>query len=238
MALTILVADDDLGTRLSISDYLETAGYFVVSAENGQEALKLVENYQPHLIVTDITMPQMDGWELVRQIRQRPALRLLPVVFLTARTETQERVRGYQLGCDLFLAKPFELQELGAVVRNLLERQQMIESERRFSRKDPIAAEKNSGTLSSPISSEYASEKAFSHHYSTLSTGVIDFHLTRREQEVLKVVSDGLSNVQIGEYLHLSPRTVEKYVSSLLKKTDTNNRAELVRFAMEHRLVE
>ncbi len=81
MALTILVADDDLGTRLSISDYLEAAGYFVISAENGREALKLVEVYQPHLIVTDITMPQMDGWELVRQIRQRPALRLLPVVF-------------------------------------------------------------------------------------------------------------------------------------------------------------
>jgi DNA-binding NarL/FixJ family response regulator len=238
MALTILVADDDLGTRLSIGDYLEAAGYFVVSAENGREALKLVDNYQPHLIVTDITMPQMDGWELVRQIRQRPALRLLPVVFLTARTETQERVRGYQLGCDLFLAKPFELQELGAVVRNLLERQQMIESDRRFSRGETIAAEKGSGSSTTAITSEFSAENSFPNSHPAMPVAIVDFHLTQREQEVLKVLSDGFSNAQIGEHLHLSPRTVEKYVSSLLKKTDTSNRAELVRFALEHHLVE
>jgi DNA-binding response OmpR family regulator len=136
MPLTILVADDDLGTRLSIGDYLQTIGYLVVSAENGQEALKLVEEYQPHLVVTDITMPQMDGYELVSRIRQRPTSRLLPVVFLTARNDTQERIRGYQAGCDVYLSKPFELQELGAVVRNLLERLQMIERDWRFTRGD------------------------------------------------------------------------------------------------------
>ena len=129
MPLTILVADDDLGTRLSIGDYLESIGYSVISAQNGRDALRLVEESQPHLIVTDITMPQMDGYELVRQIRQRPILRLLPVIFLTGRTATDEKIRGYQLGCDVYLEKPFELPELGAIVRNLLERLQMIEQE-------------------------------------------------------------------------------------------------------------
>ncbi|MGA7933684.1 MAG: response regulator transcription factor [Kovacikia sp.] len=238
MALTILVADDDLGTRLSISDYLEAAGYFVISAENGQEALRLVDNYQPHLIVTDITMPQMDGWELVRQIRQRPALRLLPVVFLTARTETQERVRGYQLGCDLFLAKPFELRELGAVVRNLLERQQMIESERRFSNEEAISTDKNLRMPALSIAPDSSAKHSFHSGYSITPRRDLDLHLTQREQEVLRLVSDGLSNVQIGDHLHLSPRTIEKHVSSLLKKTETSNRAELVRFAMEHHLME
>ncbi|WP_421659433.1 response regulator transcription factor [Leptothermofonsia sp. ETS-13] len=236
MPLTILVADDDLGTRLSISDYLETTGYFVISAENGREALKLVEDYQPHLIVTDITMPQMDGYELVRQIRQRPAWRLLPVVFLTARTETQARVRGYQTGCDVYLSKPFELQELGAVIRNLLERQQMIESEWRFVRGETVAAE--GGQLHHPSSSAKSSAQGFeSINRSLPAMAIAALNLTQREQDVLKVLADGLSNVQIGEHLHLSPRTVEKYVSSLLKKTDTSNRAELVRFAIDHHLV-
>jgi DNA-binding NarL/FixJ family response regulator len=215
MPLTILVADDDTGTRLSISDYLESSGYSVVSAENGKEAFGMVEVYQPHLIVTDITMPQMDGYELIRQVRRRPSLRLLPVVFLTGRTDTKERVLGYQLGCDAYLAKPFELTELGAVVRNLLERSQMIESEwrSRTQTAPPDAAVKTSAPL--PL-----------------------LGITDREQDVLHLLSAGLSNVQIGDNLHLSPRTVEKYVSSLLRKTDTSNRAELVRFAMDHHLLD
>ncbi|PSB17734.1 DNA-binding response regulator [Phormidesmis priestleyi ULC007] len=217
MPLTILVADDDSGTRLSIGDYLEASGYSVISAENGKEALGMVETYQPHLIVTDITMPQMDGYELVRQVRRQPSLRLLPVVFLTGRTDPKERVLGYQLGCDIYLAKPFELSELGAVVRNLLERSQMIESEWR-SRVQAVGVNEASAKVSI---------------YEP--TVVVD--LTDRETEVLYLLSEGLSNSQIGDKLHLSPRTVEKHVSSLLRKTDTSNRAELVRFAMVHHLL-
>jgi DNA-binding NarL/FixJ family response regulator len=220
MPLTILVADDDLGTRLSISDYLELCGYSIVSAENGRKALEMVEHYQPHLIVTDITMPLMDGYELVRQVRRQPAFRLLPVIFLTARTNVEERIRGYQTGGDVYLPKPFELEELGAVVRNLLERSQLIESEWRLRIRPTETDEK-------PISPE------------TQQTGAValTLDLTPREQEVLAVLVQGLSNIQIGDRLHLSPRTVEKHVSSLLRKTETNNRAELVRFAIEHQLV-
>lgn len=220
MPLTILVADDDPGTRLSISDYLELSGYLVVSAEDGRKALAMVDQYQPHLIVTDITMPQMDGYELVRQVRRQPAFRLLPVIFLTARTNTQERILGYQLGCDAYLPKPFDLEELGAVIRNLLERVQMIQLEWRMRSPTP------------EIESQQPAEQPRS---SAIATAL---DLTPREWEVLDLLTDGLSNSQIGDRLHLSSRTVEKYVSSLLRKTETNNRAELVRFAMEHHLVE
>lgn len=228
MPLTILVADDDLGTRLSISDYLELSGYSVVSAENGRRALQMVEQYQPHLIVTDITMPLMDGYEFVQEVRRQPAFRLLPVIFLTARTNIEERIRGYQLGGDVYLPKPFELEELGAVVRNLLERSQLIESEWRTRRHSPEL----------PVSEAEGTLKTRSSDTKTLSPIALTLDLTPREQEVLDVLVQGLSNIQIGDRLHLSPRTVEKYVSSLLRKTDTNNRAELVRFAIEHRLVE
>ncbi|RUR86577.1 DNA-binding response regulator [Chlorogloeopsis fritschii PCC 6912] len=214
MPLTILVVDDDLGTRLSISDYLELSGYSVITANDGQEALTKVEEFHPDLIVTDIVMPQMNGYELVRQVRQKPLFRLLPVILLTARTRTQERILGYQSGCDLYLPKPFELEELGAAIRNLLVRSQLIQSAYNVSYPD-------NASISTPTTTvELLSE------------------LTPREQEVLELLTHGLSNAEMGQKLHLSPRTVEKYVSSLLRKTTTNNRAELVRFAIKHGLVE
>ena len=132
MPLTILVADDDLGTRLSISDYLELSGYSVITANNGVDALAMIEKCHPDLMVTDIMMPQINGYELVRRIRQLSAFRLLPVILLTERTKTQERILGYQSGCDLYLSKPFELEEIAAAIRNLLERSQIIQSECRF----------------------------------------------------------------------------------------------------------
>lgn len=229
MPLTILVSDDDLGTRLSVSDYLELQGYTVVSAEDGQEALTMVEKFRPNLIVTDISMPQMDGYELIRRVRSQPPLRLLPVVFLTARKDTEDRILGYQLGCDAYLAKPFELNELGAVVRNLLDRVQTINSELQFSRHTGAEVEPFNATT--PKKSSLARSGGSS---SDLSYPV---DLSQRELDVLSLISDGLSNIQIGDRLHLSPRTVEKHVSSLLRKTNANNRAELVRYAIEHHLV-
>jgi len=172
-------------------------------------------------------MPRMNGYELVRRVRQQSAFRLLPVILLTARTKTQERILGYQSGCDLYLPKPFELEELAAAIRNLLERSQIIQSECRFFHQEEISV------------STYTKEE---NGHISVSTQVQNSQvltpLTAREKEVLELLTHGFSNVEIGNHLHLSPRTVEKYVSSLLRKTETCNRAELVRFAMKHGLVE
>jgi DNA-binding NarL/FixJ family response regulator len=215
MPLLILIADDDPGIRLAVKDYLELTGYSVVAAHNGQEALDLLESYHPHLLISDIKMPRKDGYELVLQVRQRPQFRLLPVIFLTERATTEERIRGYQAGCDVYLPKPFEMDELGAVIRNLLERSQIIQSEWHYK--------------------EYELQRKNSEDEGEDDTPVLD--LTPREQDVLNFLTDGLSNSEIGQKLHLSPRTVEKYVSSLLRKTLTSNRSELLKFSLEHRLV-
>lgn len=219
MPLTILVVDDDVEIRLVISDYLEvSAGYSVLTAVDGEEALDMVERYHPHLMVTDIVMPRLNGYELVRRVRQHPTFRLLPVIFLSGRNKTEERIQGYQSGADLYLPKPFEVRELGAAVRNLLERSQMMQSEYRL----------------------FSEESLRFFQHSAVDTENSDFSLalTQREREVLVLLTHGFSNAQIGTRLHLSPRTVEKYVSSLLRKTETSNRAELVGFAMKHGLVE
>jgi len=212
MPLLILVAEDDPGIRLAVQDYLELLGYSVVTARNGDEALRQLDTYHPHLIVADIKMPKKDGFELIRTVRQRPKFRLLPVIFLTQRGTTADRIQGYQAGCDVYLPKPFEMEELGAVIRNLLARSQMTQSEHAFS------------TQGNGISSSDHEKEP-------------DYHFTQRETDVLELLTQGLSNTEMGQRLHLSPRTVEKYVSSLLRKTETNNRAELVSFALKHHLL-
>lgn len=215
MPLLILVVDDEPGIRLAISDYLEMAGYSVISAKNVREALSMLETYHPHLLISDIKMPGKDGYELVKQVRQKPQFRLLPVIFLTECNSTQERIQGYRVGCDIYLPKPFELEELGAVIRNLLERSQIMQAEWQFERQE--------SHLESPAK------------VNRINLDSLD--LTPREAEVLNLLTLGLSNVDIAQKLHLSPRTIEKHVSSILRKTETNNRAELVRFALENALV-
>jgi len=211
MPLIIVVADDDLAIRLFVTEYLEMYGYSAIAAEDGQEALELVEAYRPHLLVTDIMMPRMDGYELVRQVRQRPEFRQLPVILLTERRSTEERIRGYELGCDLYLPKPFEINELGAIIRNLLHRK---------------------------IDQSDSNLRASTTLLDKTKTVLKECKLIKREQEVLDLITHGFSNAEIGDRLHLSARTIEKYVTSLLRKTTTSNRTELVRFAMEQHLVE
>ncbi len=211
MPLIIVVADDDLAIRLFVTEYLEMYGYSAIAAEDGQEALELVEAYRPHLLVTDIMMPRMDGYELVRQVRQRPEFRQLPVILLTERRSTEERIRGYELGCDLYLPKPFEINELGAIIRNLLHRK---------------------------IDQSDSNLRASTTLLDKTKTVLKECKLSKREQEVLDLITHGFSNAEIGDRLHLSARTIEKYVTSLLRKTTTSNRTELVRFAMEQHLVE
>ena len=230
MPLTILVVDDDAAVRTAVGDYLEASGYATVTAANGREALAALEKCQPQLLITDAIMPQVDGYELVRQVRLQPSSRLLPVIFLSARSKTEERVRGYQIGCDVYLPKPFELSELGAVVRNLLERYALMVQAAQFSYGE------SENRRSPPLE---RSSQGFPEQWAEKSAERLTFrlHLTPREKDVLSVLVEGLSNAEIGERLHLSPRTVEKYVSSLLRKTETSNRAELVRFSIQHQLV-
>ncbi|MFP4133282.1 MAG: response regulator [Halothece sp.] len=207
MPLLILLAEDDPGIQMAVQDYLQLSGYHVITAQNGEEALQKLKAYHPHLIVADIKMPRKDGYELIQEVRERPEFRLVPVIFLTQRGSTADRIQGYQAGCDVYLPKPFEMDELGAVIHNLLARSQLVQSEQQY------------------------------HSASTEAETTEEFHFTQREKEVLELLTQGLSNTEMGEKLYLSSRTVEKYVSSLFRKTNTNNRAELVSFALKHHLI-
>ncbi|REK71916.1 response regulator transcription factor [Paenibacillus paeoniae] len=117
---TILIAEDDAHIRELISEHMQSAGFITVEAGDGVEALDIVQNSEIDLIILDIMMPQMDGWELCKEIRSRG--RDMPILMLTAKGETGQKVKGFQLGTDDYLTKPFDPAELVLRVKALLKR--------------------------------------------------------------------------------------------------------------------
>jgi len=116
----ILVVDDTPRNIRLLADILTAKGYEVITAASGPEALKQVEAEQPDLVLLDVVMPEMSGYEVCRKIRENPATQILPVVMVTALDPGEERVKGLEAGADDFLTKPINQAELLARVRSLL----------------------------------------------------------------------------------------------------------------------
>jgi DNA-binding response OmpR family regulator len=115
----ILMVDDEDSARLAISTLLRRAGMDVREAEDGEAALRGMYEYQPDLMILDVNMPRMDGWEVLRRARQMSEL---PIMMVTAKQAELEKVRGLDGGADDYVTKPFGAQELLARVRSLLRR--------------------------------------------------------------------------------------------------------------------
>jgi CheY-like chemotaxis protein len=125
--LRVLVVDDDTSYREKAAQAMRDAGFEVMTAVNGFEGLSAALKHQPSLILSDVTMPGMDGWQLLRMVRARPTLRRTPVVFLTDLQNDEQRLRGYALGIDDYVAKPFTSVELIARVERVIERAQQAD---------------------------------------------------------------------------------------------------------------
>lgn len=121
MAATILIVDDEPEIVKLVRAYLEAAGFRVVAARDGREALWVTRNEKPDLIILDLTMPEMDGLEFTRRLRQE---KNTPIIMLTARVEELDRVIGLELGADDYVTKPFSPREIVARVRAVLRRVQ------------------------------------------------------------------------------------------------------------------
>lgn len=118
--MPILVVEDDPNILRQIEFNLKSHGYTVVTATSGVDALRQMLLQRPSLLITDIMMPEMDGYELVAALRRDQALSDLPVIMLTARTSEDDMVLGYTSGTDLYLTKPFDPAELVAFVERIL----------------------------------------------------------------------------------------------------------------------
>ncbi len=127
----LLVVDDSRLILEMVYDFFTPHGWVVDAAPTARKALDLLEKHPaPDIIVTDILMPQMDGWDFFDQVRGRPRFSGIPVVFLTTETELAKRLRGFHMGADDYLTKPFDVEELHARVVRLVEKRQALERAR------------------------------------------------------------------------------------------------------------
>ena len=120
MAELIMIVDDEVGVRELLRDTLKIAGFETVEADNGMSALTVLRSHKPELIIIDINMPLMDGFELVERLRGTGDL--VPVLMLTARNDQQDISRGLRIGADDYVVKPFGLEELILRVKAILRR--------------------------------------------------------------------------------------------------------------------
>ena len=114
----VLIVEDEPDTLFILTKLLEKNDYEVASAKNGKEALEIIDDFNPHVVLADWTMPEMDGIELCNRLKSNEKYKLLYYIILTARTSLRDRVKGLDIGADDFLLKPTENQELLARIRS------------------------------------------------------------------------------------------------------------------------
>ncbi|WP_407355558.1 response regulator transcription factor [Methanolobus sp. WCC5] len=122
----ILIVDDEMDALLALKVALQAEGYNVVEAKDGHEAIVKVHSEVPDVILLDLMIPQIDGFEVCRQLKSDPIYSHIPVIMLTARGEIDDKVEGIELGADDYVTKPFNLKELKARIKMVLRRNQDI----------------------------------------------------------------------------------------------------------------
>jgi DNA-binding NarL/FixJ family response regulator len=206
MPKRLLVVDDEPNLLLAVAACLRSEGYDVVTARGGAEALVRVAESVPDLVISDIRMPGMDGYTLARHLRSSERTNLIPIVFLTAKDTTADFIQGLHTGIDFYLTKPFEPDELLAVVKNILERVQRTHA-----------------SIARLIGADPPREPA----------SFQDEDLTEAEERVAQAVARGLTNKEIAGELGISVRTVENHVSHVLQKKGFSNRVDIARYVIE-----
>ena len=126
----ILVVDDDRDIVRLVRSYLEKAGYEILTANDGETALRLMKVEKPQLLILDLMLPDRDGWDVAKEVRADPQIGSTPIIMLTARVEDNDKIVGLEIGADDYITKPFNPREVVARVRALLRRTQMQQDQR------------------------------------------------------------------------------------------------------------
>nr|QCI08717.1 hypothetical protein [Sphondylothamnion multifidum] len=194
----LLLVDDDDDLRHFLSIFLVSEGFIVNFVDSVESALADVRHCKPDLIISDIMMKKLNGYDFIKILKKNKLYLDIPIIFLTAKGLTADRIRGYKLGCHAYITKPFDPEELLSIIHNIFNHISLLQV----------------------------------HHIkfvyiSSVDTSVLN-SFTKREKNILYFLIKGWMNKEIASYLNVGLRNVEKYVSRLLKKTNTRNRTELV----------
>jgi len=199
----ILIIDDDEMILNSIKKQLK--GYNLFTSKNPEESLLLLKagELTPDLILCDIMMPEMDGFEFVEKVREIERFRHIPIIFITGICEDSYRIKGLELGAIDYLTKPFRKEELLLKIKNILDIQEKYKT--------------------------HIIENAVNHSRNEIiKKFFIQMNLSTRETEVAMMVTSLYSGVVISEKLNLSIRTVENHLQNIYRKLSINSRKELM----------
>ncbi|WP_282875000.1 response regulator [Pseudomonas peli] len=206
----ILIVDDTPDNLALLSDALDEVGYMVLVALDGLSALSRIQRRRPDLILLDAMMPGLDGFETCQRIKADPATADIPVLFMTALTDSEHVVKGFEAGGLDYVTKPINAEEVLARVASHLRTARILQTARAASQAQPLT-----------LNDEPA--------YATLSAR---FQLTEREVEVLRWVACGKTNRDIGDILGLSPRTVNKHLEHVYIKLGVETRTAATSVAL------
>ncbi len=216
MKKRLLVVDDEPDLLRAVALTLRVEGYEVVTARNGAEAVVCVAESVPDLIVSDIRMPEVNGHMLVRYLRDSPRTNLIPVIFLTAKDTTADRIAGFRSGVDAYITKPFEPEELLAAISGILDRVRRTHS--------VIARRLDFPARGETTATDNAADP--------LATDFVE-KLTEAEERIALCISRALSNKEIAAKLKISVRTVEAHIRHILAKRNWSNRVDIARHIIE-----
>ena len=222
----VVLVDDEESIRMAVGDYLYDQGYKISACADANSLVALISSGPseeelpiiPDAIISDIRMPGRDGLALLKFIRSNPRLERVPVILLTAKALTRDRIEGYNAGADVYLPKPFDPEELLAIVDNAIRRRQEMTG--------------GDGRLSD-IQQEMENIKYILKRNSAKVIKKTSISPSAVEREILDLLGEGLTNQEIADRRGASLGRTTKVMKELYAKTQTRNRTELLRWAMD-----
>ncbi|KAG7362792.1 diatom response regulator 1 [Nitzschia inconspicua] len=236
----VILVDDEEAIRMAVGDFLFNQGFQVTACADADSLLEVLQSehdqgqrHLPDAIISDIRMPlsTKNGYELVEAIRSVPQWSSIPIIMLTAKAMTQDRVQGYKVGADAFLPKPFDPNELLSILDNVIAR----------SKQSTVIATENGTSVETSSSSpdllalkrQLDEIKEIMERNAASTVQKTNVVLTKSEQHMLQLVCDGCTYAEIAKDCDLTVKAVNRFVQKLYEQTDTKTRTELVKWAIQ-----
>jgi two-component system phosphate regulon response regulator PhoB len=212
----ILIVEDEAALATMLRYNLEKEGYRVAEAGDGEEALTVVAERKPDLVVLDWMLPSLSGIEVCRQLRRKQSTRELPIIMLTARGEEGDKIRGLNTGADDYMTKPFSLPELMARIRAMLRRTQPV----------PVKGMLHFADIAMDLAAHRVTRGERAIHLGPTEFRLLQFFM----QHPGNVFSrEELLNAVWGPDIYVEPRTVDVHIRRLRKALNGDNEADFIR---------